>query len=91
MLEENVTKGGHITVSFLVYIRLKKKSKTVFINIFKKQNKNRKIKEMPHELGHLRSDVCRGLAGQTYRRCAFPLRMVTHVTIYCSDIYFRLP
>lgn len=54
MLEENVTKGGHITVSFLVYIRLKKKSKTVFINIFKKQNKNRKIKEMPHELGHLR-------------------------------------
>lgn len=25
MLEENVTKGGHITVSFLVYIRLKKK------------------------------------------------------------------
>lgn len=58
MLEENVTKGGHITVSFLVYIRLKKKkktgSKTVFINIFKKQKKNRKIKEMPHELGHLR-------------------------------------
>lgn len=58
MLEGNVTKGGHITVSFLVYIRLKKKkktgSKTVFINIFKKQNKNRKIKEMPHELGHLR-------------------------------------
>lgn len=53
MLEENVTKGGHITVSFLVYIRLKKK-KNVFINIFKKQNKNRKIKEMPHELGHLR-------------------------------------
>lgn len=59
MLEENVTKGGHITVSFFGLYTFKKKkkktgSKTVFINIFKKQNKNRKIKEMPHELGHLR-------------------------------------
>lgn len=54
MLEENVTKGGHITVSFLVYIRLKKKVKLFLLIYLKKQNKNRKIKEMPHELGHLR-------------------------------------
>lgn len=36
MLEENVIKGGYIIVLFLVYICLKKKSKIVFINIFKK-------------------------------------------------------
>lgn len=34
MLEENVTKGGHITVSFLVYIRLKKKRRRQEVKLF---------------------------------------------------------
>lgn len=39
MLEENVTKGGHITVSFLVYIRLKKKVKLFLLIYLKNKTK----------------------------------------------------